>query len=255
MANERKRRMEDKTRERKLSRGTRDQGMSRGKAASWLVRLICKKEELAMKGIFKAALVVMGAMAMVFTAGCWDYSDDPGYDTNCCAPPPPPCCAPPQPIEEWYALTDWYTLEVGEECAGGCGFCQLSPACGDCCTWHDSAYAVDTLEFTCLDDNLVDLQFHYVLSNWSNQTVPVWVQLCDDWGCEDVIAIDLWPGEVLEDQVWNPVLDSLMSELDDCFFFYGDQCYLNYSVEVDLGQDCVCAPVTVDYFYNGLYVY
>ena len=155
-------------------------------------------------------------------------------------------------------MTDLYTLYVGEECAGGCGnYCSgYSPQCGtSCCTWYDDDYYVNSLEFSCLDDNLTDLQFNFTLTNWGYETTPVWVSLCDDQGCVDVLYIELYPGEVYSDQVKNAVLDSAMYDLAQCFATYGNFCDMYYNIEVDLGQECVCSPVTLDYYINGLYLY
>ena len=199
----------------------------------------------------KLLLALLAAMLMV-SGGCiWvdeDDDDDEGYfDTYCCYEEPPPVV-----IEEWYVCgADWTTLEVGEECA--CGGCFN--ACCDCCTWVDYDYSVDTLELSWLDEAIVDLQFNYTLTNWGNYTTTVWVTMCDAIGCEGVIGIDILPGEVIGGRVPNPVLDTLLDEYYDCLWFWGDLCYFDYDVEVYLDQECTCSPVTLDYFYEGLYVY
>ena len=206
-----------------------------------------------MKGMTKKLIGAALAVALIMSAGCFWVEDDPEdddeyyYDTYCCYDPPPPP-PPPVVVEEWYVCgADWNTLNVGEECA-----CCPEP-CGGC--WVDYDYSYDNLELTWLDDAIVDLQFNYTLTNWGNRTTTVWVTLCDDIGCEEVIGIDLLPGEVFWSRDPNPVLDSLLDEYYDCLWFWGDLCYFDYDVEVYLDQECTCSPVTLDYFYEGLYVY
>ena len=193
-------------------------------------------------------LALLAAMLLV-SGGCiWVDEDDDAdeeeyyYDPYCCYEPPPVV------IEEWYVCgADWTTLEVGEECA--CG------ACCDCCTWTDFDFSFDTIGLSWVDEDIVDLQFNYTLTNWGNRSTTVWVTMCDAIGCEEVIGIDIFPGEVIGGRTPNPVLDTLLDEYYDCLWFWGDQCYFDYDVEIYLDQECTCSPVTLDYFYEGLYVY
>lgn len=203
-----------------------------------------------MKGNLKKAMLVLAGVLLMFAGGCVvDGSDldGPSVGGGGCGGG---CCDSgcySGPTDEWYALTYIWTLEVGAGCGGGCGY--------ECCPYSDVDWAIDTLEFTSFDEELVDLQLNFTLTNWSYYTTPVWVSLCDDLGCETVLAFDLFPGEVYSDQVNSAILDTALSDLSDCFFLYGDFCSMTYDVEIDLGQDCVCSPVTLDYFYNGYYVY
>ena len=78
---------------------------------------------------------------------------------------------------------------MGEEC--GCD------PCGVCCDWLDEDWSLDTIELGEFDQNIIDLQLNYTLTNWGGEPTNVWVMLCDDYGCEEVIDVDLLPGEMI----------------------------------------------------------
>lgn len=184
-----------------------------------------------MKGMATKGILAAMAALMIFGIGCTVVDDD--------------CCEEVVYYQYWEAYgPDINTLEVGGEC------CVNS-----CTTWSDYDWSIDTLGFTPGDADLVDLQLDYTLTNWGNQTTLVWVSLCDDIGCEDVIEIELLPGEVYWERTPNPVLDSAMDEYFDCLYYFDDYCWLDYEVEVWLGEEYTCVPVTMDYNYEALYMY
>ncbi len=151
-------------------------------------------------------------------------------------------------IEQWYPINPSNNLLwVGGDCSG------WDAAAG--CTWLDEDWSTDTIELTSFDSNLIDLQFNYVLTNWGDEPTFVWIMLCDDLGCEDVIEVELWPGEEIFERVVNPVLDTALWDYYDCLDYWGGECWMYYDLEVVLGQDCTCSDVTLDYYYDGLYQY
>lgn len=216
------------------------------------------KEDGAMKGIGgKIFLVIMGVV-LVLGFGCTVVEEDSrggGGDDYYV------CCQEPlieiiEVEEVWERCgADFNTLYVGDECAGDVG-CELYPSTSNpCCSYSDVDYSLDTLELSGWDEHLLDLQFNFSLTNWSNESTLVWVTLCDEIGCEDVIEIELFPNEVYWDRLPNPVLDTALGDFDDCLWLWGDFCYLEYDIDVYLGEECTCSPVTLDYYYDGYYVY
>ena len=198
-----------------------------------------------MKGIRNKGLVVMAAAMLLLLGGCvWtDDSSSDGSDDYCytCYDPPPP----PPPVYVWDQCGPGdNTLVVG----GSCG-------CGECCGAGDFDYSVDTIWLDSWDSNIVDLQFHFTLTNWGGDVAPVDVWLCDYIDCQPLISIDLYPYEVYQDRQISPVLDWLLNDYYDCLQTWGDSCVLGYDVEVDLDEQCSCSPVTLDYHYDGLFVY
>jgi hypothetical protein len=187
-----------------------------------------------MKNFIKIAVLMVITGTMALSGGCFfddDYDDHHDvvyvYDTP--------------PVADPY----FNTLDVGLDC--GCG-----DLCG--CGFTDVDYSIDVMELSSYDWDLIDLQFAFTLTNWGAFETPVWVMLCDELGCEDVVVVNLLPGEVYTDSVINPVLDTLMLEFDDCLAIWGDACYMEYEIEVYLGEDCVCSPITMDYYYEGFYL-
>ena len=198
-----------------------------------------------MKRVAKLLLMLLLGLSITFAGGCiWTTEDD---DDDCCYSDEYDY-DPYIPVEEWYvvgpALT---TLSVGNYC--GCG-----SSCSSC-GWFEEDFMWDTLFLSCYDYDMVDLQFNYTITNWGYRTTSVWVTLCDYLGCEDVFYGDVYPGETLWGRDPNPVLDSVLDAFDDCLYYYGDACYLEYEIDVYLGEECQCSPVTLDYYYEGLYVY
>ena len=173
--------------------------------------------------------------------------DDHGYYyTDDC------CYYDPAPVEYWDVCSaDITTISIGEQC--DCGDC-MAP-CADCCSFSDYDYSLDTLHLSAWDASMIDLQFNFTLTNWGYETTYVWVSICDEIGCEDVIELALYPGEVYWDRMPNPVLDTAYDEFQDCLWFWGDQCAFDYDIDVYVGEECTCSPVTLDYFYEGLFVY
>ncbi|HUT54343.1 MAG TPA: hypothetical protein VM658_13220 [bacterium] len=194
-----------------------------------------------MKRIRNKGTMVMAAALLLIMGGCV-WTNDPGSDDSdgyCYT-----CDAPP-PIEVWDQCgAGSNTLIVGSPCG-----------CGQCCGLDDLDYSVDTVWLDSWDSNIVDMRLHYTLTNWGGDVAPVNVWLCDYLGCVDVISIDLYPYEVYEDYPYNLVLDSLLDEYFDCLWTWGDSCVLDYDVEVDLEEQCSCSTVTLDYSYQGLFVY
>lgn len=201
-----------------------------------------------MKLATKTGMMILAIGMVFFFTGCVvEDSSSPDCYSDCCYDN----CGyinPPPPIEEWVALGDWNTLEVG-------GYC-CSSGCDDTCGYSDEVASYDTLYLDgYYDYNLVDLRVQYDLINWSGKTVSTWVTLCDDYGCEDVWYDNIYPYEEIRDWAYNPVLDSAMSDFDDCVYLFGDGCTFDYWIDVYLGEECTCADITVDYYYEGLYVY
>jgi hypothetical protein len=211
--------------------------------------VIDRKEDLVMKGIKKTLVIALTAVIAV-SAGCIWHEDDPEddgyyYHDGCCYYDPGPV------VEYWEVCgDDLNTLYVGEEC--GCGGCD---PCFECCTFSDYDYSIDTIYLDSWDEALVDLQLNYTITNWGYDATYVWVTLCDEVGCEDVIETDLYPGEVYYGRAPNPVLDTALDEFYDCLWFWGDLCWFDYDIEVYVGEECTCSPVTLDYYFEGLYVY
>ncbi len=194
-----------------------------------------------MKRSINIAVTVLAALTLFFMSGCFSVEED--EDDYCCGGG-----SGASVVEEWYMLgPDFNTLSVGNNC--GCGGCYD-------CTWFEETVSWDTLILSGdYDYNLVDLQFNYTVTNWGNYTTSVWVTLCDYYGCEDVLYMDVYPGEVISGRAINPVLDTALDEFYTCLDLYGRACYMEYDVDVYLGEECACSNVTLDYFYDGLYVY
>jgi len=192
------------------------------------------KGAMAMKGVKLLGLAILG-FGLLFS-GCTVEEAD-----SCCYDPGRPAGS------AWFVMgSDWLDLSVG----GGCGSGYYIG-----CGWYQESLAWDTIFLSGWDKDLVDLQFNYTLTNWGNVSTRVWVTLCDYLGCEDVIYTDLDPGEVIWARVPNPVLDTALADFYDCLYYYGDFCYLEYDIDVYLGQECACSPVTLHYYYEGLFVY
>jgi hypothetical protein len=202
-----------------------------------------EKGGMVMKNISKKLVLGILSVFLIFSANCIVVDEDDGHGHDSVV------IIDPGPVEYWYMFGDESNvLDVGE----GCGICPCTDT--GCCDYFDTDYSFDTIEMTVWDEYIVDLQFNFVLTNWGSETTTAWVSLCDDLGCEDVIEIDLLPGEVYWDRLPNPVLDSVLDEYFDCLFDFGDACWMFYDVEVYLGEDCTCTPVSLDYYYEGLYV-
>ncbi|MFO8057246.1 MAG: hypothetical protein R6V10_08135 [bacterium] len=193
-----------------------------------------------MKGSINIILAGFLVLFVGMFSGCFQVEDDD--DDTCCDSGG---CAV---VEEWHMVGPaFHTLSVGDDC--GCG------GCSDC-SWYEEVGSWDTLVFSGDHDyNLVDLRFNYTVTNWGDYTTSVWVSLCDYYGCEDVLYMDIPAGEVISGREINPVLDTALTEFYDCLDLYGSACYMEYDVDVYLGEECTCSDVTLDYFYDGLYVY
>jgi hypothetical protein len=193
-----------------------------------------------MKGIRNNGMALAAAAFLMMTAGCI-VTDNSSTDSNGCDT----CNAPPPLVYVWDQVgPSEYTLMVG----GSCG-------CGECPDPGDEDYIVDTIELDSWDSNIVDLQFHYTLTNWSGDVAPVDVWLHDWQGWVPLLSIDLYPYEVYEARQISPVLDSLLDAYYDCLWDYGNACVLDYDVQVDLYGYDSCIPVTMDYYYEGQFVY
>ena len=151
------------------------------------------------------------------------------------------------PVREWVPLGPGSNfLDVG------IGYADPFPGCG----WFEEVSSWDTLYLDgYYDYYLMDLRLNYVLTNWGNYTTRVWVDLCAYGICDEVIYIDLLPGEQIWDRAPNPVLDTAMADFNDCYNIYGDYCRLEFDIDVYVGEECTISPVTLDYYYDGLYVY
>ena len=199
-----------------------------------------KTRRTVMKGkANKIMVVLMGLIVTAMLGACHIEDTD---DDDCCT-------ETVTYVEVWEDLAEpaENTLFVGSACDVVCTTEECYPS--------DYDYSVDTLEFDVYDENIVDLQLDYTLTNYSDQNVFVWVDMCDEIGCENVIEIELFPGETWSERIYNPVLDTTLDEYYDCLYDYGSSCWMLDEVEVWFGEEYTCVPVSLDYHYEGLYVY
>jgi len=195
---------------------------------------------MKIKGMAKGFTVLAAMMIMALFAfpGCIIHEEDCDDDD---------CYVYTDVVQEVWESFGMNRLYVGDQCNP----CAATTGCG----FSDYDYSIDGLYFDGSDWALTDLRLDYYLENYGAETTRVWVDLCDDLGCENVAELDLGPGEATWAIVTNPVLDTVLYDYWDCYDAWGSDCLLAYEVEVWAGEEYTCSPVLLDYHYDALYVY
>jgi hypothetical protein len=205
------------------------------------------------KGLVGVISVILG-----LAQGCVVVDDTSDDDYECCYYGWEDCCYGGG-YAGWYELEAYYDenpLYVGQNC-GCCGAgAGESSSCTDCCTYSEEAVSYDTIYLDPYwDAGLDEIEFCYQLNNYGNYSTYVYVDLCDYYSgsqeCFNVIELTLGPGECFEECVNNETLDTALLEfLSTC-----SGCIFEYDIDVYLGEECTCTPVSLDYYYDGYYLY
>ncbi len=181
----------------------------------------------------KTGILLFSVISSLFLAlGCSVHGEADFDDDD--------CCPKPRPVtENWRTIGESLDdLEVGLECPGGDDY-------------SDVDYNWETIELDYRDNDLVDARLAVALTNSGDEDTRAWVSLCDNHGCSDAVDLLLHSGEVFSLKVDNPVLDEMLSQFDSCLDRYGTRCDFEYDLQVNLGQENTCSPVTLEYHFEG----